>query len=269
MPTPLQILLDPVTLTLIGLYLALIAWQALAPARDLPRSPAWRLRGLAAFAAFMLLSAYLPWLWADLLAPLRLFDLTALETWQGAALGVLVYEAGAWAYHRSLHRFDFLWRWLHQWHHSAERHDAYGAFWFSPLDIVGWTALSSLALTVIVGLTPQATFATTCVLTFFTIFQHTNVRTPQWLGFIVQRPESHSWHHARGEHASNYSDLPLFDLLFGTFRNPRDFAPEQGFYDGASLRLLDMLRGRDLASAVTPNSVGSTTDRLNPTIDAV
>ena len=39
----------------------------------------------------------------------------------------------------------------------------------------------------------------------------------------------------------------MFDLLFGTFDNPRDFAPANGFYDGASLRLADMLAFRDVA----------------------
>ncbi len=42
---------------------------------------------------------------------------------------------------------------------------------------------------------------------------------------------------------------PLFDLLFGTFKNPKDFAAEQGFYDGASARVVDMLRGHDVANA--------------------
>ena len=40
-------------------------------------------------------------------------------------------------------------------HHSAERLDTWGAFWFSPLDMVGWTAVFSLSLT-LVGLTPEA-----------------------------------------------------------------------------------------------------------------
>jgi sterol desaturase/sphingolipid hydroxylase (fatty acid hydroxylase superfamily) len=71
----------------------------------------------------------------------------------------------------------------------------------------------------------------------------------------VQRPESHSRHHARGVHAGNYSDLPLFDLLFGTFHNPRDFAAETGFYDGASSRVADMLRFRDVSTAPTGRSV--------------
>jgi sterol desaturase/sphingolipid hydroxylase (fatty acid hydroxylase superfamily) len=82
------------------------------------------------------------------------------------------------------------------------------------------------------------------------VFQHTNIRTPQWLGYFVQRPESHSHHHERGVHARNYSDLPVFDLLFGTFHNPRDFAPQAGFYDGASARITDMLLARDVSTPV-------------------
>ena len=37
MPTPIDILLDPITLTVIALYGALILWEAVAPARLLPR----------------------------------------------------------------------------------------------------------------------------------------------------------------------------------------------------------------------------------------
>jgi sterol desaturase/sphingolipid hydroxylase (fatty acid hydroxylase superfamily) len=53
------------------------------------------------------------------------------------------------------------------------------------------------------------------------MFQHANLRTPRWLGYIIQRPESHGIHHERGLHAFNYADLPLWDMVFGTFRNPR------------------------------------------------
>ena len=83
--------------------------------------------------------------------------------------------------------------------------------------------------------------------TFFSVFQHANVRTPRWLGFLVQRPESHSLHHARGVHGHNYSDLPVFDLLFGTFRNPAAHAGAAGFYDGASTRVPEMLLAHDVS----------------------
>jgi sterol desaturase/sphingolipid hydroxylase (fatty acid hydroxylase superfamily) len=132
-------------------------------------------------------------------------------------------------------------------HHSAERVDAFGAFWFSPADMIGWTVLYSLALTLVVGITAEATTVVLLVTTLLAVFQHTNVRTPQWLGYIVQRPESHSYHHERGVHARNYSDLPVFDMIFGTFYNPRAFAPATGFYDGASARIIDMLLARDVS----------------------
>jgi sterol desaturase/sphingolipid hydroxylase (fatty acid hydroxylase superfamily) len=247
MPTPIELLLDPVALTV---FAALMLWEALAPARALPAVPGWKARGLAAFAVYFFLSSYLPLLWSEQLARFQVADLSALGTWGGAVAGLLVMEAGIYAWHRSLHASPLLWRSFHQMHHSAERLDSYSAFWFSPLDMVGWTVLGSLCLTLLVGITPEAATLVLLATTFFSIFQHSNVRTPRWLGYLVQRPESHSRHHARGVHAGNYADLPLFDMLFGTFHNPRDFAPQTGFYHGASARVGDMLRWRDVSHPV-------------------
>jgi len=247
MPSPLDLLLDPISLTVFAIYGALILWEALFPARSLPRVRYWRWLGVAAFGVYFLLSSYLPMLWGDWLAPLRLADLSGLGTWGGAAVGLLVYEAGAYAYHRAIHASDVLWRVCHQMHHSAERLDTFGAFWFSPFDMVGWTLVSSVALTV-VGLSAEATTVVMLSLTLLAIFQHANVRTPRWLGYFVQRPESHSFHHERGVHARNYADLPVFDLVFGTFLNPRGFADETGFYDGASRRVGAMLAFRNVVT---------------------
>ena len=247
MPSPLQLLLDPVSLTVFGLYAALMLAEALAPARRLPAVPGWKGRGLSAFVCYFFLSSYLPLLWTEQLAQFRLFDLTALGTLGGAAIGLLVYEAGVYAWHRSMHGSNALWRTFHQMHHSAERVDTYGAFWFSPFDMAAWTALFSLCLTLVVGVTAEATTLVLYATTFLSVFQHANIRTPRWLGYIVQRPESHSHHHGRGVHANNYSDLPIFDLLFGTFNNPRDFAPESGFYHGASSRVREMVSLKDVS----------------------
>jgi sterol desaturase/sphingolipid hydroxylase (fatty acid hydroxylase superfamily) len=254
MPSLTQLLLDPISLTVFAVYAALILWEALFPARPLPCVPGWHLRGLAAFLVYFLLSSYLPLWWSDWLLPYQLFDLTGLPTWAGAVVGVLVYEGGVYAWHRGMHASNLLWRGFHQMHHSAERLDTYGAFWFSPLDMLGWTALGSLCLVLLVGLSPQAATLVLYVTTFMAVFQHANVRTPRWLGYLIQRPESHSVHHQRGVHAYNYSDLPLFDLLFGTFRNPRAFAPVQGFWDGASAQVGRMLVFRDVARAASASA---------------
>ena len=63
MPTPLQILMDPVSLTVLALYGALILIEALFPARPLPRVKGWRTRALIVFAFYFFLSSYLPLLW--------------------------------------------------------------------------------------------------------------------------------------------------------------------------------------------------------------
>lgn len=250
MPTPIDILLDPVSLIVLAMYGGLMVWEAVAPGRDLPRMKGWVLRGLTAFAVFFYLSSYLPLFWDAHFADYQLFDLTALGTAGSAIAGLLIYELAVYGWHRSMHGSHVLWRGLHQMHHSAERLDTYGAFYFSPLDMIGWTLLGSLSLVLIFGVTPQAATTILLTTTFLTIFQHANIRTPRWLGYVVQRPESHTIHHGRGVHAYNYSDLPVFDMLFGTFRNPDGFEVETGFYDGASERVLDMILFRNVGAPV-------------------
>lgn len=245
MPTPIDILLDPVSLTAIAIYAGLILWEQIAPAAKLAESRAWPLRGIIAFFIYLYVSSYLPLIWGEYLAPLQLFDLSVVHPVVAAIVGLLVVEFGIYWWHRSMHETNLLWRLFHQMHHSAERLDTFGAFYFSFMDIAAFTLLSSVAL-VVLGLSPQAATTVILITTFLSTFQHTNVHTPQWLGYFLQRPESHSVHHAKGVHAFNYSDLPFFDLLFGTFRNPPKRETESGFYDGASERIVDMLLFKDI-----------------------
>lgn len=244
-PTILQLFSDPITWAFFGLFGALGALEALFPARRLPRSRGHLARGLVTLVTFFLVSSYLPYLVAPWLEPLRLADLSSLGTWPGALLVMLAYQAIGYAYHRTIHASDRLFRAVHQLHHSAERLDVPSAFLFGPLDMFGWTLVSTLALALL-GVTPGATVAFVLVGTFLSVFQHTNLKTPRWLGYIVQRPESHSYHHAQGIHRNNYADLPIFDLIFGTFVNPVSFADATGFYPGAAARVTDMLVGRDV-----------------------
>jgi sterol desaturase/sphingolipid hydroxylase (fatty acid hydroxylase superfamily) len=254
MPTPLQILLDPVSLAVLGIYGALILLEALFPARPLPQVRGWKVRGLIVFAAYFYLSSYLPLLWGESLARFQLFNLEALNPFVGAAIGVLIFELLVYVWHRAMHQSHWLWRSFHQMHHSAERLDTFGAFYFSPLDIVGFTLLSSLALS-LMGLPATAVTYYLYATMFLAVIQHTNIRTPQWLGYIVQRPESHSVHHGREIHHYNYSDLPLFDLIFGTFRNPKEFVTEAGFAAGRSAQIPDMLMFKDIGRSDYEQSV--------------
>ncbi|WP_343486459.1 sterol desaturase family protein [Allomuricauda sp. d1] len=247
LPTPLELVFDPISYIVYGIYIVLMAWEALLPARKLPKIKYWKLKGFIAFTLFFFLSSYLPLIWDTYLAKYQLFDLTILGTGWGAVVGVLVYELGVYVWHRSMHNSNMLWKVFHQMHHSAERLDSYGAFYFSPMDMIGFTFLGSLCLVVIAGFTPEATTLIILITTFFSIFQHSNIKTSVWVGYLIQRPEAHAIHHAKGIHAYNYSDISLFDILFGTFKNPKGYDHETGFYDGASSKVSDMLLFKDVS----------------------
>lgn len=253
MPTPLEILMDPISLIVITIYVGLMLWEALIPARVLPNIKNWKLKGIIFFIIYFYLSSYLPMLWNEYLSAYQLLDLTGLGTLGGAIAGIMLYQFGVFAWHWSLHRSNLLWRVFHQMHHSAERLDTYGAFLFSPMDMIGYTVLGSLLLVLVAGFSPQASTIILLTNTFFSIFQHANIRTPVWLGYIIQRPESHALHHAKGIHAYNYSDIAIYDILFGTWRNPKSFEYENGFYPGASSRVADMLLFKDVTKPVDNN----------------
>lgn len=247
MPSPIEILLDPISLSIIAMYALLMLVEALFPARKLPTVKYWKLKGIAAFFLYFYLSSYLPLLWAQFLPQAQLFNLSGIGIGAGAAAGIILYEFGLYLWHRAMHSNNFLWRIFHQMHHSAERLDTYGAFYFSPFDMVGWTALGTVCFSLVMGLSPQAVTVVLLVTNFLSIFQHANIKTPRWLGYIIQRPESHGYHHAQQIHRYNYSDLPVFDILFGTFHNPETYEHEAGFYPGASDRVVDMLLFKDVS----------------------
>lgn len=247
MPTPIEILLDPVSLSVLGMYAMLILWEALFPARPLPFVRFWKLKGLVFFFLFFYLSSYLPLVYAEWLPTSQLLDLSNANPVLAAVSGVLLYEFGMYVWHRSMHKNNWLWKIFHQMHHSAERLDTYGAFYFSPFDMIGFTLLGTVCFSFLAGLPPQSITMILLVTNFFSIFQHANIKTPAWLGYIIQRPESHAVHHAKGIHAFNYSDLPLFDMLFGTFVNPENYRHQTGFYPGASGRVTEMLLFKDVS----------------------
>lgn len=248
MPTPVDILLHPVSLAVFALYAALMAWEAIAPARDLLRVPGSKIRGLASFAVFFWLSSYLPLLWDGWLARFQLVDLSGRGTVGGIVVGLVVYEVCACAYHRAVHASDTLWRVFHQMPHSAERPNTHGAFWFAPTDMIAWTFVGTFCPGAgrrrdaggghgdPADPDPAGDPAA-----------RQYPRTPRWLGYLVRRPESHSIHHGRGIQAFNDADRPMVDMLFGTAHNPETFEAETGLVDGGSAQLGALLTFRDVA----------------------
>jgi sterol desaturase/sphingolipid hydroxylase (fatty acid hydroxylase superfamily) len=231
----------------LGLFGGFIALDLTGRARLWPDVRGWRFKGVAFTALYFLVGTFAPLAWDAWLGRYQLVDASVLPFWAQVAGGFLVLEFFVYAWHRTMHNTPLLWRWFHQTHHSAERLDIWGAFYFHPLDMLGFAFFTSVALVLGFGLSGEAALVVNVAATFLGMFQHANIRTPRWLGYLVQRPESHSLHHKRGHHANNYGDLPLYDMIFGTFANPKDFEAELGFHDGGSRQLGPMLIGRQIA----------------------
>ena len=73
-----------------------------------------------------------------------------------------------------------------------------------------------------------------------------NIKTPRWVGYFFQRPEMHRIHHKRGVHYSNFADLPIWDMIFGTYKNPKDVNSPCGFKEERERKLMDMMIFKDV-----------------------
>jgi sterol desaturase/sphingolipid hydroxylase (fatty acid hydroxylase superfamily) len=235
--------MDPV-LIVSGTALAMMLLERLAPSVEQPRVPYWIPRVIALNLAQAGVVYFGALTWDRWLPNWRLWDGEAHGTWAGIAIGYVGITFVYYWWHRARHESRFLWRWLHQVHHSPARIEVLTSFYKHPLEIAANGLLSSAVLHVLVGLTPESAVIVVTMTGFAELFYHCNVRTPYWLGFIFQRPESHRRHHERHIHRGNYSDLPLWDILFGTFDNPRDLPAECGFGAHRETQLLRMLAGR-------------------------
>ncbi len=225
----------------------MIAVEVARPGRSWPRVAGWwgraaLLNGVQVGVAFA--SAFL---WDRWMAAHRPWTAEALGPVVGPLVGYLAITFIYYWWHRWRHTVPFLWRWLHQVHHSPQRIEIITSFYKHPVEIVVNGLLSSAILYFVVGLDPAGAAIAVLMTGLAELFYHWNVPTPHWLGFIVQRPESHCIHHQEGVHSFNYADLPVWDILFGTFRNPRRFEGRCGLGPQAELRLAELLRGVDLS----------------------
>jgi sterol desaturase/sphingolipid hydroxylase (fatty acid hydroxylase superfamily) len=200
--------------------------EARKPNHHWPEYRYWRLSGVSFFMiAINNIVAFL----ARQLPQFHCFNIAELGEVNSAIIGFLLLSIGNADLHRAYHYFDFLWRHVHRWHHLPKRLDVAGVMFQTPWEGLANAILFALITTFVLGLTPVAAMICAFLAAFYGMFQHCNIKTPVWLGYFIQRPEAHCIHHQRDVHAWNYSDLPLWDMIFGTFKNPKNFNDELGF----------------------------------------
>lgn len=142
-------------------------------------------------------------------------------------------------WHRYRHQNNFVWKVFHQIHHSTHRLQAATAFYAHPSDFAANLTIINLVSYGLLGLNIESAAWATLWVAVFEYWEHTNVKTPHWLGYIIVRPEMHRIHHERNRHSNNYG-LPLWDMLFGTYENSSRFV-ECGFEIDEEKRVVEML----------------------------
>ena len=224
-----------------------IVVERLWPGNELPRVRAWYARVLLvnAIQGGIVVIAGLTWdRWLNALSLVRLRD--HLDVVPQAIVAYVVSSFVYYWWHRWRHTSHLWWNVCHQLHHSPQRIEILTAFYKHPVEITLNSILSAAIVYTLLGVSVPAAALYTAMTAVAEFFYHWNVRTPRWLGPIFQRPESHRIHHKRSYHTNNYADLPVFDILFGTYENPSQLVPECGFTADREDRFDDMLAFRDL-----------------------
>jgi sterol desaturase/sphingolipid hydroxylase (fatty acid hydroxylase superfamily) len=234
----------PVIFTVFALCFVL---ERCVPGWALPRVRRWPLRVLAVNALQLAVVVLAGFSWERWLSGTSLLNVSkhVSPAWAGLlAYGVATFVFYWW--HRARHESDFLWRIFHQIHHSPQRLEVLTSFYKHPVEMVANSIIGSVLVYAVLGLSVEAGAVYTLCTALGEFFYHTNVKTPRWVGWVFQRPEMHRIHHQHRRHKNNYGDITWWDMLFGTYENPRDWTHHCGFDPDKEEQLLPMLAWRDV-----------------------
>lgn len=154
----------------------------------------------------------------------------ALRSLPGAAkvaVGIVFMDFTLYWLHRSMHRFDVLWR-THEWHHSPE-----ALYWFSgmrtsffhvliyaiPQILVPFFVLKLTALEAGVGFS---------IGVFVQLWAHSNVNVSLGpIDWLIISPAYHRIHHSytKNRDLNLGTTFTVWDRLFGTFVDPKTVEP--------------------------------------------
>jgi sterol desaturase/sphingolipid hydroxylase (fatty acid hydroxylase superfamily) len=234
-------------LIIFGIAAGCILAEGLWPAAELPRVNAWWGRVILINSIQLGIVILAGETWSRWMAHASLLHISDhLSDFAAAALAYFISTLIYYWWHRFRHESHFFWRICHQLHHSARRIEVVTSFYKHPVEILLNSLLSSAIVYPLLGCNIRAAGYYTVLTAVAEYFYHWNVKTPRWLGYFVQRPESHRVHHQYRHHTNNFADLPIWDLIFKTFKNPHRLVSRCGFDDWREDRFEDMLVFRDV-----------------------
>ncbi len=213
----------------LGMLILMGAMEALFPARDRvqTRTRRWS-TNLGLVVIDTLTIRYLfpviavgAALWADSRG-FGLFNVLAFPVWVKVTFAVVILDMMIYWQHVAFHKIPVLWR-LHKVHHADRDLDASSGLRFHPVEIVV-SMVYKIVIVVALGAPILAVIIFEIILNACAIFNHANVRLPQWLERILRRvivtPALHRIHHSivPRETNSNYGfSVIWWDQIFRSF----------------------------------------------------
>ncbi|XKH60664.1 sterol desaturase family protein [Halomonas sediminis] len=153
-----------------------------------------------------------------------LFNMIAAPMWLALIVSVVVLDLAIYFQHRLFHAVPWLWR-LHRMHHADLEFDVTTGLRFHPLEILVSMGIK-LVVVALLGAPALAVLIFEMLLNATSMFNHGNVRLPNWLDrrlrLLVVTPDMHRVHHSivRRETDSNFGfSVSWWDRLFGTYRD--------------------------------------------------
>ncbi|MEE9437552.1 MAG: sterol desaturase family protein [Saprospiraceae bacterium] len=227
---------------IIGVGLLLMILERIIPDQNLPHVKGWWTRVIVIniLQLGIILLGSITWdKWLMSTSLFSLLDSTSPVL--GGFYAYLIITFVFYWWHKWRHDIDFLWLTFHQLHHSPQRIETITSFYKHPLEIIMNSILIGSINFLVLGLSIES--AAYCLLfsSLGEYIYHMNIKTPHVMGYFFQRPEMHRIHHQRSKHYSNFSDLPIWDILFGTFENPKTMDTKCGFNPEREEKMVDML----------------------------
>lgn len=214
------------------------------PAFKLPSTIHWYKRISILVTLTMIFSKFATFIWNYFTLGIWIIGpLTKLAAWQQGLVCFVIGSLFFYFWHYLRHKNWTLWRLLHQMHHSPKRIEALTAYYVHPFEGFVSAILNTSILYFLGGSSDGLLYS----IAFFSsagIFYHSNLKTPAILDYFIATPELHRIHHIRGKQWGNFSDLPIWDRLFGTFipRSIPEKNIKKGFRDNLELHFWDILK---------------------------
>ena len=239
---------------ILGAGAFLIVLERIIPDQKLPHVDGWWLRVvvinvLQLGVVVLAISTWDKWFQSS---EWYVFQLSGVPDFIGGFLSYIVVTLFFYWWHRLRHDVNFLWLAFHQVHHSPSRIETITSFYKHPSEIIVNSLIIGAINYFLFGLSVEAGAWCLLYASLAEYFYHMNIKTPRWIGYFFQRPEMHRIHHQRGKHYKNFSDLPIWDMLFGTFENPSSYQGDCGFQTERESQLKNMLLHKNVNDPYPP-----------------